>query len=214
MSSHEDRPMPSMRGVFHVYGFYAFLIAGVALVALAKDTEVRWVAAGYVSSIIALFGISAIYHRYPWSDKIRPWIRRLDHSMIFVSIAGSLSPFVFSLGGEKAVWVTQVIWLGVACGVLAKIFWIDAPDWVSSTMYVAVAWVSVFVFPDMVDVLGWYAVTLIMLGGVFYSVGAVVYALNRPDPWPNVFGYHEIFHILVLMGAGTHFGAVAYFVVM
>jgi hemolysin III len=206
--------MPSLRGVVHLYGFYIFLIAGVVLVSMTGDSALRWVIVGYTGSLVALFGISAVYHRVAWSLKTRPWIRRLDHCMIFVAIAGSLSPFVFALGADKGQWVTEVIWLSVAAGILTKLFWINAPDWVSACMYVAVSWVAIVIFPDIAEAVGSIAVGLLLLGGGFYSVGAVIYAMNRPNPWPQVFGYHEIFHLLVLLGAGTHFVAVTFFVVL
>jgi hemolysin III len=164
--------------------------------------------------VAGLFGASALYHRINWTSlSTRRWMRRLDHSMIFVLIAGTYTPFaLLVLHGTLATVILIVIWAGAAAGIVLKLCWIDAPKWLIAVIYVALGWVAVAAFPDMLDRLGVTPTALVASGGVLYTVGAVVYALRRPDPAPQVFGYHEVFHALVIAAAALQYAVIAFFV--
>ncbi len=203
---------PRLRGVTHQWAFFVSLALGAALVVSAPSGSGTAAAAIYASSVVVLFGSSALYHRVNWrSVRARRWMRRLDHSAIFLLIAGSYTPFaVLVIDGALADVVLAVIWTGAAVGILLKLLWIDAPKWLAAVIYVALGWVVVATAPDLVDEIGLLATSLVALGGVFYTAGAVVYALRRPDPVPDVFGYHEIFHQLVIVAAGVQYAVVAF----
>ena len=169
----------------------------------------------YAVTVAGLFGVSAVYHRVNWvSATARRWMRRLDHSMIFLLIAGSYTPFaLLVLHGALATAVLVVVWGGAFAGILLNLVWIDAPKWLTAIVYVALGWVAIVAFPALFDELGVTATLLVTLGGVLYTVGAVVYATRKPDPAPAIFGYHEIFHALVIAAAAVQYGVVAFFVV-
>ena len=205
---------PSLRGVSHQYAFYAALAAGAALVVLARGGEARVAAGVYALSLSAMFGASALYHRIDWSPGPRAWLRRLDHSMIFVLVAGTYTPFAVLVLAPALGWtVLAVVWGGALAGVVISLVWIDAPRWLTALLYVALGWVSIFTMPQLWDRAGWLAVALLATGGLLYTAGAVVYARRRPDPAPRVFGYHEVFHVLVIAAAAVHFAAVAVYAI-
>lgn len=201
---------PRLRGVIHHYAFYVSLLAGGALVALAPTSRRVWAAAIYAASLSALLGVSALYHRITWSPAGRRWMGRLDHSMIHVLIAGTYTPFgLLAASDTLAALLLRVAWGGAAAGIALHVLWLDAPKWLSACVYVAIGWVGVAAMPSLVVQAGTAAVTLLVTGGVIYSAGAWVYAARRPDPAPLVFGYHEVFHALVVVAALVHFVAVA-----
>jgi hemolysin III len=169
------------------------------------------VAAIYAGSLSALLGVSALYHRINWRrPEIRRWMRRLDHSMIFLCIAGTVTPFaVLVLGGALGSALLIAVWAGAAAGIVVEMVWVEAPKWVAVTVYLAVGWIGALGFPAIVIKAGLGAGILIAVGGILYTAGAVVYARQRPDPNPAVFGYHEIFHALVIAAAAAHFAAIA-----
>jgi len=200
---------PRLRGVLHHYAFYASVVSGAVLVALAPSPHTL-VALVYVSSLSALLGVSALYHRVTWSVRARRHVGRLDHSMINVLIAGTFTPFgVVVLSGSLAVALLAIVWGGALANMLLHVLWIDAPKWLSAVSYTLLGWVGVAAMPDMVAHAGWAPTVLLALGGVLYSMGAIVYAMRRPDPAPDVFGYHEVFHALVVAAATMHCAAVA-----
>jgi hemolysin III len=205
---------PRLRGVSHQWAFFASLLTGTALVATAPGGRATLAAAIYAASVAGLFGASALYHRITWaSAAARRWMRRLDHSMIFVLIAGTYTPFaLLALHGPLATAILVAVWAGAAAGVLMKLVWIDAPKWVVAATYVILGWVAVAAFPQLASSLGVTAMTMVAAGGVLYTVGAVIYALRRPDPVPAVFGYHEVFHVLVILAAALQYAVVAFFV--
>jgi hemolysin III len=205
---------PRLRGVSHQWAFFVSVLTGLALVAAAPSGEPRLAAAIYAASVAALFGTSALYHRVTWaSAAARRWMRRLDHSMIFVLIAGTYTPFaLLALDGALATAILVAVWTGAAAGIAMKLAWIDAPKWVVALTYVALGWVVVAAFPDLYDALGLTATAMVAAGGLLYTLGAVVYALKRPDPAPAVFGYHEIFHVLVIVAAALQYAVVAFYV--
>jgi hemolysin III len=196
---------PRWRGVSHHIAFYVSILVAPALVLLAQTPLARAVATVYVLSLAALFGCSALLHRVDWSPATRPWMRRLDHSMIFVFIAGTYTPVVaLSLSGERAVPLLAAVWIGAAAGVAVTLCWIGAPRWVTATCYLAVGWIAVLALPELWSSLGGARFALLATGGLLYTVGAIVYARRRPDPWPGVFGYHEVFHALVIAAVICH----------
>jgi len=202
---------PRLRGVFHEWAFPVAILAGGALVVAAPDGRARLAAAIYAFSLAALLGTSALYHRVNWRrPEIRRWLRRLDHSMIFLLIAGTVTPFaLLVLSGAFAQAILIAVWAGAAVGIVLEVVWVDSPKWASTIVYVVVGWIGALAFPAIAIDAGIGAAILIALGGLLYTAGAVVYARERPDPNPAVFGYHEVFHVLVLAAAAAHFAAVA-----
>jgi hemolysin III len=202
---------PRLRGVSHEYAFFVSLGCGVALILAASDGKARLAAAIYAVAVSALLGTSALYHRVTWRPTARRWMRRLDHSMIFVLIAGTYTPVaLLALKGSLANAILIVVWAGALGGVVFKLLWIDAPKWLFAAVYVALGWVSVAIFGELPAAIGWLGVAGLAVGGLLYTVGAVVYASGKPDPSPRVFGYHEVFHALVLAAAGLHYAVIAF----
>jgi hemolysin III len=204
---------PRLRGVSHQWAFFVSAVLGALLVVFAPSAEARVATAIYAVAVCGLFGVSALYHRHTWEPAARRWMKRLDHSMIFVLIAGTYTPFgMLVLEGTLAVVVLCIVWGGALAGVIMKLVWIDAPKWLVATAYVGLGWVALATMPELNSRLGLGALALLIGGGTAYTAGAVIYAFGRPDPAPKVFGYHEIFHALVIAAAGAHFAAVAFFV--
>jgi hemolysin III len=202
---------PRLRGVSHELAFFVSLVAGAILVVAAPAGKATLAAAIYAGSLSALLGVSAVYHRVDWKrPRIRQWVRRLDHSMIFLLIAGTVTPFaVLVMSGPWADALLVAVWAAAAAGVVVELIWVDAPKWVTALVYISVGWIGALGFPAIVVEAGIGAGALIAAGGILYTAGAVVYARQRPDPNPAVFGYHEIFHLLVIAAAALHFAAVA-----
>lgn len=205
---------PRLRGVTHQWAFLISLALGTALVLTAPSGQATTAAAVYAGCVPILFGSSALYHRVNWrSTAARRWMRRLDHSAIFLLIAGSYTPFaLLVIDGALGDLILVIIWSGAALGIFLKLVWIDAPRWLVSLIYVALGWVVVVAGPALLRDLGATATAMVALGGVLYTLGAVVYALQRPDPVPAVFGYHEVFHVLVILAAGLQYAVVAFWV--
>ena len=207
-------PRPRLRGVSHQWAFFFSLVAGGALVLAAPAGEATVASAIYAASVAGLFGTSALYHRVSWaSQKARRWMRRLDHSMIFLLIAGTYTPFaLLVLEGTLAVVILVVVWTGTLAGIVLKLVWIDAPKPLVAVLYVMLGWVAVAASPDLVAGLGVTSTALVAAGGVLYTAGAVVYALGRPNPVPAVFGYHEVFHALVIAAAALQYAVIMFVV--
>jgi hemolysin III len=211
---HSPPVRPLFRGVSHQIAFFVSLVAGAVLLALAPTPPAMLGAAIYAASLSALLGTSALYHRVTWSVPTRRWIGRLDHSMINVLIAGTFTPFALVvLSGRLAEILLPIMWMGAVVGIALHLFWFDAPKWLSAAVYVALGWVGIVAAPQVVEHAGWTVALLVLLGGLLYSAGAVVYATRRPDPVPASFGYHEVFHALVVVAAMAHYGAVALVIV-
>jgi hemolysin III len=198
----------------HQWAFAVSLVAGVALVLEAGSARARVAVAVYALSVAALFGTSALYHRVDWRTlSARRWVRRLDHTMIFVLIAGSYTPFgLLVIQGTLGVAILIAVWCAALAGAVFKLVWIDAPGWLGAAAYVTIGWVALVAVPELLDRLGIAAVAALALGGILYSVGAVIYAHKRPDPVPTVFGYHELFHLLVIVAAALQYAVVAFWV--
>jgi hemolysin III len=205
---------PRLRGVLHQWACAVSLLAGGVLLAQAGSARERVAVAIYALSVSALFGTSALYHRVSWrTAAARRWMRRLDHTMIFVLIAGSYTPFaLLVLHGTLALVILITAWSAALAGAIFKLTWIDAPAWLIALVYVVSGWIAVIAAPELVSSLGLIAVLALGLGGVLYSVGAVIYARKRPDPVPTVFGYHELFHLLVILAAALQYAVVAFWV--
>ncbi|MGC4865753.1 PAQR family membrane homeostasis protein TrhA [Micromonospora sp. DT53] len=203
-----DIGKPRMRGWLHTYAFFVALVCGIVLCSIAA-TRPGW--APLVSCLIysltvcGLFGTSALYHRRVWSERGYQVMRRMDHSMIFVFIAGTYTPLcAMLLAPRPATVMLALVWGGALAGVAVKVVWLHAPRWVSAPLYLALGWVAVAMLPEILHGGGVAALVLLIIGGAIYSVGAVFYALRRPNPWPTVFGHHEFFHSCTLLAALCH----------
>jgi hemolysin III len=200
--------------VLHEYGFFVSLVCGVALILAASAGRARVAASIYAVAVSGLLGTSALYHRVTWRPRARRWMRRLDHSMIFVLIAGTYTPVaLLALKGSLATTILVVMWAGALGGAIFKLLWIDAPKWLFAAVYVALGLVTAAVFGELPATIGWLGVAGLAGGGLLYVVGAVVYASGRPNPWPKVFGYHEVFHTLVLVAAALQYAVIAFAVI-
>ncbi len=204
---------PRLRGVIHEYAFWAAILLGAILVARANGGRQLVACSIYALAICGLFGISALYHRHEWQPKARRWMRRLDHSMIFVFIAATFTPFaLLVLHGTLSTTILALVWGGAVAGVILTLLWTEAPKWVTVGVYVTLGAVACVTIPALWQDLGWLPVAGLMLGGLLYTAGAVIYAAGRPDPAPATFGYHEIFHTLVTGAAGAHYVVIVFFV--
>lgn len=197
---------PKLRGFFHQAAFFLSLGACGILISLAKNFNSLISLVIYSFGVVTLFGVSALYHRRQWSPYHRQWMRRLDHAAIFIMIAGTGTPLcllAISETGGKTLLV--LIWGAAFLGVMQTLFWIKAPKYLSAILYLAMGWLAAPYISELKVALGNLSVSLILIGGVIYSIGALIYALKRPNPWPLIFGYHEIFHILTIVAAILHF---------
>ena len=206
-------PKPRLRGVFHQYAFYVAVVAGGVLVAVSdsgRELLATWI---YAAALAAMFGVSALYHRVDWkSPRVRTWMRRLDHSTILLLIAGTYTPFaLLAFEGRLADVILVVVWAGAGAGLVLNLLWVDAPTWVTAIVFIALGWVGAVAVPELLE-FGVAPAALVFAGGALYTVGALAYAFKRPNPVPHVFGYHELFHLLVVGAAITHFVAIAAFV--
>ncbi len=199
---------PLLRGVSHQIAAFAALIGWVAVVAVAPSPIARTAANVYAASLFALFAVSASYHRHTWAPRARAWMRRLDHSAIFLLIAGTYTPLCLLLGGRRGTFLLLVVWIGAAAGVLQSLLWVRAPKAFSAAVYIALGWVILPVLPAVQGAVGSFGLALLATGGLAYTVGAIVYVARLPDPSPRVFGYHEVFHALVILAAACHFAVV------
>jgi hemolysin III len=203
---------PRLRGWLHAYAAVISIGTGAVMVAVAA--AMRGGPAGattgiYSATVTLLFGTSALYHRINWSPDAHRRMKRLDHSMIFVFIAGTYTPIAtLTLPREAAIAVLVAVWTGALFGVGLQQAWPSAPRWLSAPCYIALGWVAVFVMPDLLHNAGVAAFVLIVAGGLVYTMGGVVYALKRPNPVPGVFGFHEVFHLCTLVAAVCHYVAV------
>ncbi|WP_236700375.1 PAQR family membrane homeostasis protein TrhA [Allosalinactinospora lopnorensis] len=204
---------PRLRGWLHLGTAPLALAAGIVLVSLAPTGSARLASAIYAISAVLLFGTSAIYHVGRWSRRSMAVLRRLDHSNIYLIIAGTYTPFVLLvLDGSTRTAMISLIWIGAIAGVLFKMCWLNAPRWLSTALYLAIGWVAVLFIPELVS--GTHPATwiLVLVGGVLYSAGAIVYGAKWPDPAPRWFGFHEIFHTLTIGAYVCHYIAVSFVV--
>jgi len=203
---------PRLRGWLHAYAAATSIATGATLIAVAaalRGGPAGATTAIYCATVTLLFGTSALYHRLRWQPRALRVMKRLDHSMIFVFIAGTYTPIAaLTLPPRAEVAVLAAVWAGALAGVLLQTVWVGAPRWLSTPCYVALGWVAAFVMPDLLRHAGVAAFTLILVGGVVYTLGGLVYGLKRPNPFPRVFGFHEVFHLCTLVAALCHYVAV------
>jgi hemolysin III len=207
--------VPRLRGVSHLYAFFCATAAAATLVVAAPGGMSRAAALIYGTGLCALFGGSALYHRWRWNPRWRPILQRVDHSTIFVFIAASYTPVCLLVLSGPVRWAVLVtVWAGALGGVALSVAWITAPRVVACACYLALGWVALVALPQLLHALPVAPLVLFVIGGVLYSLGAVVFAAQRPNPWPRVFGFHEIFHVFVILAATVHFVALAGWVVL
>ena len=204
---------PRLRGVIHYWSFLASVATCAVLISMAAATVSGKAAAAtsvYGATVLGMFGVSALYHRRWWvSLRVRAWMKRLDHSMIFLFIAGTYTPFMLlAMPPSSGHVVLAVVWGGALAGVALKLFWPHAPRWLGTPIYIALGWVAVFVLPELLNHAGPAALVLLLVGGLFYTLGAVFYATRWPNPWPHVFGHHEFFHAATVLAAISHYVAI------
>ena len=213
-SSTVEPAIPRMRGRLHAYAFWGALVAAGALIALAPTGTARTASAIYGTALCALFAVSALYHRWRWDPRWRPLLRRLDHSTIHIFIAASTTPLaVLILDGRLQTFVLACAWAGALGGIALSLVWIDAPRALVAASYVLVGWAALAALPRLPEQLSTAPLLLLGAGAALYIAGAAVYATRRPDPWPAVFGFHEVFHGLVVLAAISHFVAFAGWIV-
>lgn len=202
------RPKPKWRGWIHAGMFPLALIAGLVLIVLGADAPARWGAAVFTLTSLLLFGISAVYHRFNWSPNVLQLFRRLDHSNIFLLIAGTYTPIALcALAFPKNVILLSIIWGGALLGIAFRVFWLSAPRWLYVVLYVVLGWAAMLYIVDLVNA-NVAMMVLVLIGGVAYTTGAVFYALKRPNPVPGVFGFHEMFHSCTVIAFLCHWTAI------
>jgi hemolysin III len=204
---------PRLRGVFHLWAFIVFAALGAVLIATAPGARERIAGAVFGIALVLTFGVSALYHRVTWRPAARRVMRRLDHASIYLLIAGTYTPYgLLVLSGAWQFSVLGVVWIGAALAIAQRLIWVDAPKWLVALAGISLGWVGVVAFPQILSETGSAGTALVVAGGLLYTLGAVVYVVQRPDPVPSVFGYHEVFHLMTIAAAACHFAAIAFFV--
>lgn len=197
---------PRLRGVSHEIAFFIALVGGTWLVATAMTAFASAVAAVYAIALALMLGVSASYHRGTRSKLVELRWKRADHAMIFVFVAATYTPIcVLGIGGPTGTRILALVWIGAALGALRALFWVRAPRVVAAGLYVALGWLLVAFWPDVRSSLGTALLHLLIVGGLLYTIGAIIYATRWPDPLPRWFGYHEVFHVLVIAACVCHF---------
>ena len=205
---------PRLRGLFHLYAFFVSLVVGSLLIAFAPGGRTQLAAAVFGACVALMFGASALHHRVTWQPRGYRWSRRIDHAGVYLAIAGTYTPFaLLVLHGTWRIAILAVVWAGASLAILLKFVWVDAPKWLAAALAIALGWVAVIVFPQLVDGIGWDGTALTLAGGLLYTLGGLAYALRRPNPLPGVFGYHEIFHLLVVAAVALQYSVVAFWIV-
>jgi hemolysin III len=196
--------------VFHSYAFVGFAVLGALLVATTSGGRERLAAAAFGGCLVLTFGISALYHRVDWRPAAKRVMRRLDHASIYLLIAGTYTPYgLLVLSGAWQFSILGVVWIGAALAIVQRLFWLDAPRWVPVIAGIFLGWVGVVALPQIIEASGVSGTVLVAAGGILYTLGAVVYALQRPDFRPATFGFPELFHVLTVLAAACQFAAVA-----
>jgi hemolysin III len=210
-----DAPLkPRLRGVSHQVAAIAFPFFGLALVVIADGAAAKWSVFVYTAGLTSMYAASATYHRGHWTEPVRLRLRRLDHAMIVVAIASTYTPIaVIGLSHHSATVLLSVVWSLAVVGVVLQLLWLHAPRWLVALLYIGLGWTAIAFAPTLWRDLGALTFSLLLAGGIVYSLGAVVYSTRRPDPVPEVFGYHEIFHALVITAGFLFYVAIARVVV-
>ncbi|MEV7692692.1 hemolysin III family protein [Microbacterium sp. NPDC089189] len=198
---------PTWRGWIHAGTFPVAIAAGIVLIVLAEGTAAKWSAAIFMTTSLLLFGNSALYHRFDWKPRTKAVLKRIDHANILLLIAGTYTPLaVLALPTSKSVLLLCLVWGGALAGILFRVFWINAPRWLYVALYIVLGWAAVMYLGDLLAA-SVAMMVLVVVGGLLYTAGAVVYALKGPNPWPGVFGFHEIFHVCTVLAFLCHWTA-------
>ncbi len=198
---------PTWRGWIHAATFPVAIAAGVVLIVLADGTAAKWASAVFMATSLLLFGNSALYHRFRWGPTTKAVLKRIDHANILLLIAGTYTPIaVLALPPDKGVILLVVVWTGAILGILFRVFWIGAPRWLYVALYLALGWAAVMYIVDLLQA-NLAMMVLVIVGGLLYTLGAVLYALKRPNPWPGHFGFHELFHVCTVLAFLCHWTA-------
>ncbi|KQQ68683.1 PAQR family membrane homeostasis protein TrhA [Microbacterium sp. Leaf320] len=198
---------PTWRGWIHAATFPIAIVAGVVLIIVAQGGAAKWAAAVFMATSLLLFGNSALYHRFDWSPKVKVVLKRIDHANILLLIAGTYTPLaVLALPPEKGALLLVLVWSGALLGILFRVFWINAPRWLYVALYLVLGWAAVMYMADLL-VANVAMMVLVIVGGLLYTGGAIVYALKKPNPWPGHFGFHEIFHVCTVLAFLCHWTA-------
>jgi hemolysin III len=206
-------PKPRFRGVSHFYALFVAVIAAIAMVVTAPAGTATFAAAVYATTLVGMFGASALYHRGTWSLTTARRLLQLDHTAIFLLIAGTYTPIaLLAVTGTAQVLTLSAVWVVAAAGIVFEWMPIPAPRGYVTTVYIGLGWIGAFAFVPLYEQTGWWGVGLIAGGGICYMIGAIAHAARTPDPWPAVFGYHEIFHLFVIVAALLHYCAIMFLV--
>lgn len=198
---------PTWRGWIHAATFPITIVAGVVLIALAEGTAAKWASAVFVATSMLLFGLSALYHRFNWNPRTKVILKRIDHANIFLLIAGTYTPLaVLALPPDKGWLLLGIVWGGALVGIAFRVFWIGAPRWLYVLLYLLLGWAAVMYLGDLLEA-SVAMMVLVIVGGLLYTVGAIVYGIKRPNPWPGHFGFHEIFHVCTVLAFMCHWAA-------
>ena len=201
---------PLLRGVLHQGAFFVALAVAPLLVLAADGTRAKVASGVFAASVVACFGASALYHRVTWTPGVRLWMRRIDHAGVYLLIAGTYTPVsLLVLRGAWRPTILAIVWTGAAAAIVLKFVWVAAPKWLAAAIGIALGWVAVVALPQLIEHVRPLAVILLVVGGLAYTAGAVVYARRRPDPAPAVFGYHELFHALTIVAVTCQYVAIA-----
>jgi hemolysin III len=204
---------PLLRGVSHQCAFFVSVLAGAAVIFAAQTARATVAAVIFATSVAVMFGASALYHRVNWSPVASRWMRRIDHAGIFLVIGGSYTPYTLMvLSGPVRIVVLVLVWSGVIAAIALRFAWVTGPGWLTATIAVLLGWLSLIAVPQIVDRVSPTGIALLLAGGILYTAGAIVYALKRPDPAPALFGFHEVFHALVVAAVACQYASIAFYV--
>lgn len=197
---------PLLRGYLHQEAFFIALGACALLVAKSSQFITLLAALVYSFGLLMMLGVSTVYHRVHWQPKPRALMKRLDHSAIFIQIAGTFTPIcLLALNEQDGIFLLKVIWTSAVAGILQSIFWVKAPKFVTALFYVVMGWIALPYVSELAQSLGTVKISLIVAGGIVFTVGSLFYATKRPHMAPHIFGYHELFHLFTIVGAILHF---------
>ncbi|WP_307372734.1 hemolysin III family protein [Microbacterium sp. W4I4] len=198
---------PTWRGWIHAGTFPVAVVAGIVLIVVAQGAPAKWAAAVFMTTSLLLFGNSAVYHRFDWGPKVKGVLKRIDHANILLLIAGTYTPLaVLALDPQKGMLLLVLVWSGALLGILFRVFWINAPRWLYVALYLVLGWAAVMYMADLLRA-NVAMMVLVCVGGILYTVGAVIYAMKKPNPWPGRFGFHEIFHVCTVLAFLCHWTA-------
>jgi hemolysin III len=204
---------PRLRGVSHLSMFPVAVVAAIPLLFIGRSSTAVISAVVFGTGVAAMFGVSGFYHVVTWTPRARSWLARLDHATVYGLIAATYTPFgLLVLDGAWRVTVLAIVWTGAAFAILMKLFWVHAPKWLSAAVGLALGWAGVAAMPEIESKIGLTGLLFLAAGGLFYTVGGIIYALRRPNPVPGVFGYHELFHAFVIVAVALQYIAVAVYV--